>query len=180
MNARDNAVRTRVFKEDRSRQPQVETLDTNKVVEEARKIHEQKKAKRQQMVSRGIDDLKSAEREGKMEQFNQARRRAERQENPQLEPTGRQQNTGGAENQVQKRTAENPQSFAKWEERETAKFNAWKQRQQEKLDTWLKLNDDKPDQVKQRARKEFDQRIAKAQQEFDQRKREAEQRFKQS
>jgi Family of unknown function (DUF6600) len=171
--ARNREVVARVFKQptEAKEQAQVETLNDQTVLNEAKKAREERRMKRQQVRTRGIETIEKADREGKLEPMKRAREKAEKKEKA---PKPASQNR--PEEKVKKRTApqegapkaDSGAKFERWKKREVAKFNAWKEKQQKEFENWKELHKDNPQEV-ERAETEFQQKMRKAQEQFEKR-----------
>jgi len=80
--ARNREVVTRVFKQptEAKEQAQVETLNDQTVLSDAKKAREERRMKRQQVRTRGIETIEKADKEGKLEPMKRAREKAEKKE----------------------------------------------------------------------------------------------------
>jgi hypothetical protein len=175
-NAKNKDVMARVFKQQEGRQPQVETLDRAAVERDAKQARENRHAKRQEVVKRGIENLQRAEREGKLKGFEKARERAEKREK-----TGSSNQDAPAK--AKKRTVENergnapekPQNFEKWKDRETAKFEKWKEAQVKKFEAWKQANATKSTDELKKAEADFQDKLKRAEAKFQERTKRSEQ-----
>jgi hypothetical protein len=180
--ARNREVVRRVFKEPRGDariQAEVETLNDQTVLNEARRSGEERRMKRQQIVKRGIESIEDADREGKLEPMKRAREDVEKRENrrdqrEQGKDQSRREETRDRDT-VQKRTEPDNRertdrrgNFDRWKQRETAKFNAWKERQQKEFENWKEKNKDNPGELR-KAEQEFQQRMKRAEEQFNKR-----------
>ena len=172
--ARNREVVTRVFKEpkDTQGQAQVETLNDQTLLNDAKRSREERRVKRQQVVKRGIETIEKADREGKLEPMKRARENVEKKQ-PQRtnnRPENRKEPT------VRKKNAPAPGSanvdsatkLQRWKQRETTKFNAWKDRQRKEFQTWKESHKGNPEELR-RAEQEFEQRMRKAEEDFQKR-----------
>jgi hypothetical protein len=177
--ARNREVVTRVFKEPgdvRKRGTEgteVETLDEQTVLNEAKRSREQRRVKRQQVVKQGIQTIEKADREGKLEPMKRARQDAEQKEKAPKAERQRERDERRPEARDRNRTAPQPTGdsaakFERWKERETKKFNAWKDRQRKEFEDW-KASGNRNQQEIQKAEDEFRQRMKKAEQDFQKR-----------
>lgn len=170
LKARNREFTARVFREPRDTrsQTEVETLNDQTILNEAKKIREQRRLKRQQTVKQGIQSIEQADREGKLEPMKRARRDAEQKEKAakgervERRPEARDRNRTGPP------TGNSAVKFERWKKRETAKFNAWKNRQQKEFDNW-KTSEKRSQQEIQKAENEFRQRMRKAEEDFQKR-----------
>ena len=163
---RNREVVTRVFKEPKDVQGQVETLNDQTVLNDAKRTREERRVKRQQVRTRGIETIEKADREGKLEPMKRAREKVEKKENPRSGNKAQQRN----EPTVRKKNApannvDSATRFDRWKKRETAKFNAWKEKQRKEFETWKQSNGNNAEELR-KAEQEFEQRMRKAEQEF--------------
>ncbi len=178
--ARNREVVTRVFKDPSTAksQDQVETLNDQTLLNDAKRSREERRVKRQKVVKQGIQTMENADREGKLEPMKRARQDAERKEKPsnrQGVETGpseqnRSENTlkKSAEAQEPRADTNSAAQFERWKKRETAKFNAWKDRQQKEFETWKESHKGNSREL-QKAESEFQQRMRKAEDDFQKR-----------
>ncbi len=182
--ARNREVVTRVFKQptEAKEQGQVETLNDQTVLNEAKKAREERRAKKQQVRTRGIETIEKADREGKLEPMKRAREKAEKKEKaPKTSSRNRTEDRQNRpedrpEDKVKKRTApkegepevDSATKKERWKKREAAKFNAWKEKQRKQFDNWKETHKDNPQEI-ERAEKEFQDRMRKAQDQFEKR-----------
>ena len=171
---------------------QVQTLDENSVMNDAKRSREQRRAKRQQMQREGIQTIEKADREGKLENLKRDRQNAEQknrdvQESRNTQDQNRNENQNQRnENQYQKKSVppERPGNgpngaakFDRWKQRETTKFTAWKEKQMKDFENWKQENQNQPDEIK-RAESDFQQKMKRAEDQFQQRIQKAEQQNK--
>ena len=182
LKARNREVVTRVFKEPkdvRTRGTEVETLDDQTVLNEAKRSREERRVKRQQVGKQGIQTMEKADREGKLEPMKRARKDAEQKEKgvkgerqQDRERVQRRQEPRD-KNQNAPAPGDSAVKFERWKKRETTKFNAWKDRQQKEFETWKASRKGNQQEI-QKAENEFRQRMRKAEEDFQKRTQQAE------